>query len=239
MALVIGDLAGGLQRLRGPPLVPAPAQAARQPLSGPAPQWNLASGGSRTAARPRPCRRPGAFAGNVIALPLLGAPAASFFPACVTSDHSGRQDGAQAGRRAWRCVGSRRRPARPAAVRADGATRRRRGRQPRMTAAPYSATMVTVRKFNTEGPVVAADHYHIPPLERMDIDAVLGLVRDKKHFVLHARASTSGPNRCAWATSRSRRSGRCWRSTPRRPGRRSRRRRWHWSVRAPPVSRGW
>ena len=57
-----------------------------------------------------------------------------------------------------------------------------------MTAAPYSATMATVRKFNTEEPVVAADHYHVPPLERIDLDAVLGLVRDKKYFVLHARA---------------------------------------------------
>ena len=46
--------------------------------------------------------------------------------------------------------------------------------------------MVTVRKFNTEGPVVAADHYCIPPLERIDLDAVLGLIRDKKYFVLHA-----------------------------------------------------
>ena len=59
-----------------------------------------------------------------------------------------------------------------------------------MTTAPYSATMATVRKFNTEGPVVAADHYHIPPLERIDLDAVLGLIRDKKYFVLHAPRQT-------------------------------------------------
>ena len=59
-----------------------------------------------------------------------------------------------------------------------------------MTTAPYSATMATVRKFNTEGPVVAADHYHIPPLERVDLDAVLGLIRDKKYFVLHAPRQT-------------------------------------------------
>ena len=50
--------------------------------------------------------------------------------------------------------------------------------------------MATVRKFNTEGPVVAADHYHIPPLERIDLDAVLGLIRDKKYFVLHAPRQT-------------------------------------------------
>ena len=60
----------------------------------------------------------------------------------------------------------------------------------RMTAEPYSATMATVRKFNTEGPVVAADHYRIPPLERIDLDAVLGLIRDKKYFVLHAPRQT-------------------------------------------------
>ena len=50
--------------------------------------------------------------------------------------------------------------------------------------------MATVRKFNTEGPVVAADHYHIPPLERIDLDAVLDLIRDKKYFVLHAPRQT-------------------------------------------------
>ena len=57
-------------------------------------------------------------------------------------------------------------------------------------AAMDSAPMVTVRKFNTEGPVVAADHYHIPPLERIDLDAVLGLIWDKKYFVLHAPRQT-------------------------------------------------
>ena len=37
---------------------------------------------------------------------------------------------------------------------------------------------------------MAADHYHIPPLERIDLDEMLGLVRDKKHFVLHAPRQT-------------------------------------------------
>ena len=59
-----------------------------------------------------------------------------------------------------------------------------------MTAAPRSATLAAVRTFNTEGPVVAADHYHIPPLERIDLDEMLGLVRDKKYFVLHAPRQT-------------------------------------------------
>ena len=49
---------------------------------------------------------------------------------------------------------------------------------------------MTARTFNTEGPVVAADHYHIPPLERIDLDEVLGLVRGKKYFVLHAPRQT-------------------------------------------------
>ena len=53
-----------------------------------------------------------------------------------------------------------------------------------------NAPVATVRKFNTEGPVVAADHYCIPPLERIDLDVVLGLIRDKKYFVLHAPRQT-------------------------------------------------
>ncbi len=59
-----------------------------------------------------------------------------------------------------------------------------------MTSVPYDATLTIVRTFNTEGPVVAADHYQIPPLERIDLDEVLGLVRDKKYFVLHAPRQT-------------------------------------------------
>jgi len=59
-----------------------------------------------------------------------------------------------------------------------------------VTSAPRDATLAAVRAFNTEGPVVAADHYHIPPLERIDLEAVLGLVRDKKYFVLHAPRQT-------------------------------------------------
>ena len=47
-----------------------------------------------------------------------------------------------------------------------------------------------MRTFNTAGPVVAADHYCIPPLERIELDTVLGLIRDKKYFVLHAPRQT-------------------------------------------------
>ncbi len=47
-----------------------------------------------------------------------------------------------------------------------------------------------MRFFNTEGPVRPEDHYCIPPLERIDLETVLGLVRDKKYFVLHAPRQT-------------------------------------------------
>ena len=47
-----------------------------------------------------------------------------------------------------------------------------------------------MRKFNTEGPVVAEDHYCVPPLERVDRDELLGLIRDKRYFVLHAPRQT-------------------------------------------------
>ena len=47
-----------------------------------------------------------------------------------------------------------------------------------------------MRFFNTTGPVVAADHYRIPPLDRLDLPEVLGLVRDKRWFVLHAPRQT-------------------------------------------------
>ena len=47
-----------------------------------------------------------------------------------------------------------------------------------------------MRFFNTEGPVRADDHYCIPPLDRIDLDAVLGLVRNQKYFVLHAPRQT-------------------------------------------------
>ena len=46
------------------------------------------------------------------------------------------------------------------------------------------------RFFNTAGPIVPADHYHIPPLERLDLDDVLALIEQKKYFVLHAPRQT-------------------------------------------------
>ena len=47
-----------------------------------------------------------------------------------------------------------------------------------------------MRFFNTTGPVVAADHYRIPPLDRLDLDDLLLLVRQKRYFVLHAPRQT-------------------------------------------------
>ncbi len=47
-----------------------------------------------------------------------------------------------------------------------------------------------MRAFNTEGPVVAADHYRIPPLSRVDLDEILELIRSKRYFVLHAPRQT-------------------------------------------------
>ena len=47
-----------------------------------------------------------------------------------------------------------------------------------------------MRFFNTSGPVVAADHYCIPPLERLNLNEVRRLIRDKRYFVLHAPRQT-------------------------------------------------
>ena len=47
-----------------------------------------------------------------------------------------------------------------------------------------------MRFFNTSGPVVAADHYCIPPLARLDAGELRRLVRDKRYFVLHAPRQT-------------------------------------------------
>ena len=47
-----------------------------------------------------------------------------------------------------------------------------------------------MRFFNTTGPVVAEDHYCIPPLERLNLAEVRRLIRDKRYFVLHAPRQT-------------------------------------------------
>ena len=47
-----------------------------------------------------------------------------------------------------------------------------------------------MRFFNTEGPVVSARHYCVPPLDRMDLPAVLALIQQMRYFVLHAPRQT-------------------------------------------------
>ncbi len=47
-----------------------------------------------------------------------------------------------------------------------------------------------MRFFNTTGPVVATDHYHIPPLDRMKLAEVRRLIAQKRYFVLHAPRQT-------------------------------------------------
>ncbi len=47
-----------------------------------------------------------------------------------------------------------------------------------------------MRSFNTAGPVKPDKHYCIPPLSRIDLDAVLRLVGDEMYFVLHAPRQT-------------------------------------------------
>ena len=47
-----------------------------------------------------------------------------------------------------------------------------------------------MRFFNTAGPVKAEMHYCIPPLERLDAEAALKLVRTHSYFVLHAPRQT-------------------------------------------------
>ena len=47
-----------------------------------------------------------------------------------------------------------------------------------------------MRFFNTAGPVVAQDHYCVPPLERIDRGELLRLIDQKKYFVLHAPRQT-------------------------------------------------
>lgn len=37
-----------------------------------------------------------------------------------------------------------------------------------------------MRFFNTEGPVRPEDHYRLPPLQRWNLDDILGLIDQKK-----------------------------------------------------------
>ena len=63
-------------------------------------------------------------------------------------------------------------------------------RRPAHAAARDKCHNRPMRFFNTEGPVRPDDHYGIPPLDRMDVDELLGLIRAKRYFVLHAPRQT-------------------------------------------------
>ncbi len=55
-----------------------------------------------------------------------------------------------------------------------------------------------MRFFNTAGPVNPADHYSLDPLRRIELDALLPLIEQKKYFVLHAPRQT-GKTTCLLA----------------------------------------
>ena len=55
-----------------------------------------------------------------------------------------------------------------------------------------------MRFFNTAGPMKPEDHYCLPPLERWDLPEVLGLIAQKRYFVLHAPRQT-GKTSCLLA----------------------------------------
>lgn len=43
-----------------------------------------------------------------------------------------------------------------------------------------------MRFFNTAGPVNCEYHYCLPPLQRVDLNAILRLIQQQKYFILHA-----------------------------------------------------
>ena len=47
-----------------------------------------------------------------------------------------------------------------------------------------------IRFFNTAGPINPADHYCVPPLERLELDELLMLIGQKKYFIHHAPRQT-------------------------------------------------
>ncbi len=46
------------------------------------------------------------------------------------------------------------------------------------------------RFFNTAGPTIPADHYHIDLLHRLDWEEIQHLIASKRYFVLHAPRQT-------------------------------------------------
>ena len=55
-----------------------------------------------------------------------------------------------------------------------------------------------MRFFNTEGPIRCTEHYCLPPLARLNLDDLLGLIDQKKYFLLHAPRQT-GKTSCLLA----------------------------------------
>ncbi|MDG4595040.1 MAG: AAA family ATPase [Candidatus Contendobacter sp.] len=55
-----------------------------------------------------------------------------------------------------------------------------------------------MRFFNTEGPVRSEKHYCLPPLQRWDLEEILGLIEREKYFLLHAPRQT-GKTTCLLA----------------------------------------
>ena len=53
-----------------------------------------------------------------------------------------------------------------------------------------ASEVATMRDFNTTGPVRPAQHYCIPPLERLNLREVLALIRKERYFVMHAPRQT-------------------------------------------------
>ena len=49
---------------------------------------------------------------------------------------------------------------------------------------------ITIRFFNTAGPVQSDRHYWVPPLERFNLADILSLIEQQKYFVLHAPRQT-------------------------------------------------
>jgi hypothetical protein len=58
-----------------------------------------------------------------------------------------------------------------------------------------------VRHFNTAGPSVAADHYYLDPLARINLEEIMALIEEKRYFVLHAPRQT-GKTTCLMALMR-------------------------------------
>ena len=47
-----------------------------------------------------------------------------------------------------------------------------------------------MRFFNTAGPIKPDMHYYVPPLERLDFDAVMLMIEQQRYFVMHAPRQT-------------------------------------------------